>query len=154
MRPTWNVATIVEPLEKLSGSTSVWWLVVADPAQVACVNGSLLMTSDPTADAVPAGPRITLATAAATTAGQAIFRRAVLGTRRTIAPPLNQPTALLLDEWAYTHHVGPRRFNRSYYCFRGGACGTFSWLRCVDWVRLGVTDMLPRWSTMDRRSRV
>src|SRR5262250_2168573 len=104
MRPTWNTATIVEPLEKVSGSTSVWWLVVADPAQVACVNGSVLMTSAPTADAGNAEPRTTLATAVATTAGKPIFRRAVLGTRRTIAPPLSQLTALsLLDEWAYTH---------------------------------------------------
>src|SRR3954467_11741941 len=42
MRPTWYAATIVEPLAKLSGSTSVWWLVVADALHVACVNGSVL----------------------------------------------------------------------------------------------------------------
>src|SRR5262249_58649419 len=99
MRPTWNVATIVEPLEKLSGSTSVWWLVVADPAQVACVNGSVLMTNGTTAHAASAGPRTPLATAVAATLNMAIFRRAVLGTRRTMAPPLHQPTALsLLNE--------------------------------------------------------
>jgi hypothetical protein len=30
----------VLPAAKLSGSTSAWWLVVADPLQVAWVNGS------------------------------------------------------------------------------------------------------------------
>ena len=43
MRPTWKAATIVEPLENVSGSTSVWWLVVAEAAQVAWVKGSVLM---------------------------------------------------------------------------------------------------------------
>src|SRR3954468_14394175 len=43
MRPTWYAATIVEPLEKLSGSTTVLWLVVVEALQVACVNGSELM---------------------------------------------------------------------------------------------------------------
>src|SRR5437764_338589 len=40
MRPTWKAPTIVEPLEKLSGSTSVRWLVTADAAHVDCTNGS------------------------------------------------------------------------------------------------------------------
>src|SRR5215475_4281321 len=121
MRPTWNVATIVEPLEKVSGSTSVRWLVVADPAQVACVNGSLLMTSGPTAHAGSTGPRTPPATAAAATADMAIFRRAALGTRRTIAPPLNQPTALsLLNEAAYTHRCRP-----------GGALTEFAAVCCL-----------------------
>src|SRR5690348_15974508 len=40
MRPTWYAATIVEPFEKLSGSTFAWWFVEADPWQVACVYGS------------------------------------------------------------------------------------------------------------------
>src|SRR5437763_1953592 len=43
MRPTWKAATIVEPFEKVSGSTSVWWLVVFDALQVAWVKGSVLM---------------------------------------------------------------------------------------------------------------
>src|SRR5262245_8658650 len=43
MRPTWKVATIVEPFEKLSGSTSVWWLVVLEAAHVAWVKGSVLI---------------------------------------------------------------------------------------------------------------
>ena len=30
-------------IREVSGSTSVWWLVVVDAAQVACVNGSLLI---------------------------------------------------------------------------------------------------------------
>src|SRR5882672_580200 len=42
-RPTWKVATIVEPLEKVSGSTSVWWYVVLEAVQVAAVKGSLLI---------------------------------------------------------------------------------------------------------------
>src|SRR6266704_5864782 len=41
-RPTWKVATMVEPFEYVSGSTSVWWFVVAEAAQVACVKGSVL----------------------------------------------------------------------------------------------------------------
>src|SRR3954454_20002583 len=45
MRPTWYAATIVEPFAKVSGSTSVSWLVVLDPLHVACVNGSELMSS-------------------------------------------------------------------------------------------------------------
>lgn len=47
MRPTWNAATIVEPLENVSGSTSVAWFVVADATQVACENGSLLIGAVP-----------------------------------------------------------------------------------------------------------
>src|SRR3954451_21834868 len=43
MRPTWNAETIVDPFEKVSGSTSVLWLVVLVAAHVACVNGSVLM---------------------------------------------------------------------------------------------------------------
>src|SRR5258706_15941033 len=42
-RPTWKVATIVEPLEKVSGSTSVWWYVVLEAVQVAAVKGALLI---------------------------------------------------------------------------------------------------------------
>src|SRR3954465_7054298 len=42
MRPTWKAATIVAPFAKLSGSTSVLWLVRADALHVACVNGSEL----------------------------------------------------------------------------------------------------------------
>ena len=42
MRPTWKAATIVEPSENVSGSTSVRWLVVLDALHVACVNGSVL----------------------------------------------------------------------------------------------------------------
>src|SRR5215208_1038485 len=45
MRPTWKAATIVEPLAKVSGSTWVWWEVVFDALQVACVNGSELTVS-------------------------------------------------------------------------------------------------------------
>ena len=42
-RPTWKVATMVEPFEKVSGSTSVWWFVVFDAAQVTWVKGSVLI---------------------------------------------------------------------------------------------------------------
>src|SRR5258708_11472278 len=42
-RPTWKVATIVAPLEKVSGSTSVWWYVVLEAVHVAAVKGSLLI---------------------------------------------------------------------------------------------------------------
>src|SRR5712691_1002122 len=45
IRPTWKVATMVEPFEYVSGSTSVWWFVVAELAQVACVKRSLLICS-------------------------------------------------------------------------------------------------------------
>src|SRR3954449_5221862 len=45
MRPTWKAETIVEPLANVSGSTSVWWLVVVDALHVACVNGSELICS-------------------------------------------------------------------------------------------------------------
>jgi hypothetical protein len=51
MRPTWNAATIVEPFEKLSGSTSVRWLVAVEPRQVAWVNGSLLIWTGVAAEA-------------------------------------------------------------------------------------------------------
>src|SRR5215203_55773 len=44
MRPTWKAATMVEPFEKLSGSTSVLWMVSVDALHVACVNGSELTT--------------------------------------------------------------------------------------------------------------
>src|SRR6059058_3404603 len=97
MRPTWNAATIVEPLEKLSGSTSAWWLVVADAAHVACVNGSLLMTTGPAADAVSAGASTPPATVAAATADRAIFRLAFFGTRRTMTPPVQRPTTRSLS---------------------------------------------------------
>src|SRR5258708_37130308 len=42
-RPTWKVATIVEPLEKVSGSTSVWWYVVLEAVQVAAVKGAAMI---------------------------------------------------------------------------------------------------------------
>src|SRR3954451_8005653 len=45
MRPTWYAATTVEPFEKLSGSTTVWWLVIADALHVVCVNGSASICS-------------------------------------------------------------------------------------------------------------
>src|SRR5437867_308145 len=45
IRPTWKVATMVGPFENVSGSTSVWWFVVVEPAQVACVKVSLLICS-------------------------------------------------------------------------------------------------------------
>ncbi len=44
-RPTWKEATMVEPLENVSGSTSVWWNVWAEAVQVALVKGSLLICS-------------------------------------------------------------------------------------------------------------
>src|SRR5436309_678905 len=43
IRPTWKVATIVEPFEYVSGSTSVRWFVRAEPAQEACTKGSVLI---------------------------------------------------------------------------------------------------------------
>src|SRR5258706_15210457 len=42
-RPTWKVATIVEPLEKVSGSTSVWWYVVLEAVQGAAGKGAVLL---------------------------------------------------------------------------------------------------------------
>src|SRR5207248_8952736 len=44
-RPTWKAATMVAvaAFENVSGSTSVWWLVVAEALQVVCVKGSLLI---------------------------------------------------------------------------------------------------------------
>src|SRR5215475_10584399 len=114
MRPTWNTATIVEPLEKVSGSTSVWWLVVADAAHVACVNGSVLSTSGTAADAAGAEARIPPTTAVAATADMAIFRLAVLGARCVMGP--SSPAAgvwLLLASEPIRAAVFRRRFGPS-----------------------------------------
>src|SRR5262245_40260423 len=63
IRPTWKVATIVEPFEKVSGSTSVWWLVVLDAAQVAWVNESVLIVVGAAAATAGARARISVRTA-------------------------------------------------------------------------------------------
>src|SRR5438128_4269225 len=68
MRPTWNAETIVDPFENVSGSTSVLWLVVVDPAQVAWVNGSVLMSV--VAARAAAGRSRIAATAALSTAAR------------------------------------------------------------------------------------
>src|SRR4051794_17617926 len=72
MRPTWKAATIVDPFEKVSGSTSAWWLVVVDALQVAWVNGSdatLIVAADATCVGTP-----TAATAAAAATARAAQR--------------------------------------------------------------------------------
>src|SRR4051794_10049069 len=57
MRPTWKAETIVERSANVSGSTSVWWLVVADALHVPCVNGSEL-TGSTAASAAPASTNV------------------------------------------------------------------------------------------------
>src|SRR3954469_22937919 len=69
MRPTWKAATIVEPVAKLSGSTSVLWLVRADALHVAWVNGSTLTT-------------VVAACAAPASASDAVSATPTTGTRR------------------------------------------------------------------------
>src|SRR5258705_2232103 len=60
---------MVDPLEKLSGSTFAWWLVVAEAAQVAWVKGSVaIWTGD------------------AAVAGAASARTAIADTSKLLAP--------------------------------------------------------------------
>src|SRR3954452_12054358 len=88
IRPTWNAATIVEPFEKGSGSTSVRWFVAVDPWQVDWVKGSLLIGS---AGAAAAGRAATPQTSDDTaTAMRATLRGRFHGIR-DMDPPDGKP---------------------------------------------------------------
>src|SRR5690349_23231426 len=77
---------MVDPLEKVSGSTSDLWLVAAEALQVAWVKGSLLICSGAdAAEASKAGAARTSAAAAAV--DSAILRSRVRETPNDIVPP-------------------------------------------------------------------
>jgi hypothetical protein len=78
IRPTWYAATMVEPEEKVSGSTFARWLVAEEALQVAWVNGSVPM-SFVAADAVVGPPTTPAASVQAARVLRTARRRGVLG---------------------------------------------------------------------------
>src|SRR5436190_11017938 len=82
IRPTWYAATMVEPEEKVSGSTFARWLVAEEALHVAWVNGSVPM-SVVAADAVVAPPSRPAASAPAARLVRTARRCGVLGVVRS-----------------------------------------------------------------------